>query len=80
MFPRPAIAALLARYVVVELHTDGTDAASERNQQRQQSLFQTVAIPYYAALDENEKPLATFPGLTRDTAEFAGFLTRGLQP
>jgi thiol:disulfide interchange protein DsbD len=78
MFPRPEIAALMGRFVVVELHTDGSDAVSESNQQREQSSFQTVAIPYYAVLDTGEKPVATFPGLTKSTEEFAAFLKLGL--
>ena len=77
MFPRPEIAAALADYVLVELYTDGTDAASEQNQKILTEQFDTVAIPYYAILDSNEKVVASFAGLTRDPAEFLAFLRAG---
>ncbi len=77
MFPRPEIAELMSHFVLLDLYTDGSDPDSERNQKRQESLFQTVAIPYYAVLDTDEKPRASFPGLTKDPSEFAAFLRQG---
>lgn len=77
MFTRPEIEAAMAGFVPVELYTDGTDAASEANQQLQQSRFATVAIPHYAILDPEENVVASFPGLTRSTPEFLAFLERG---
>lgn len=74
MFPRPEIAAALKRMVLVELYTDGTDAASEENQKLQESRFATIAIPYYVILDGNENVVAAFPGLTKKPAEFLAFL------
>lgn len=74
MFPRPEIAEALGSYVLVELYTDGTDAASEQNQQLQDKLFKTVAIPYYAILDPSENVVSSFPGLTKDPQEFLRFL------
>ena len=78
MFSRPEIAALLNGFVLLDLYTDGSDSASEANQRRQQTLFNTVAIPFYAIFDADAKPLASFPGLTKDPEEFARFLRRGL--
>jgi thiol:disulfide interchange protein len=74
MFTRPEIEAALQKFVLVELYTDGTDAASQENQQLQQSKFGTIAIPFYAILDPDEKVIATFPGLTRNAEEFSTFL------
>ena len=74
MFPRPEISPLLKDFVLVDLYTDGDDNASARNQDLENRKFSTVAIPYYAILDGNENVIATFPGLTRDSAEFAKFL------
>jgi thiol:disulfide interchange protein DsbD len=74
MFPRSEIAAALKDYVLVELYTDGTDAASEANQQLLERKFSSVAIPFYAILDPNENVIASFAGLTRDASEFASFL------
>ncbi len=79
MFPRPEIAAALKEYVLVELYTNGTDAASEQNQALENTKFSTVAIPYYAILDPDEKVVASFPGLTRDAGEFLRFLRSGGQ-
>ncbi len=74
MFTRPEIAAELERFVLVELYTDGRDAASEQNQRMQETRFRTVAIPYYAVLSPDDKVIATFAGLTRDSEEFLRFL------
>jgi thiol:disulfide interchange protein DsbD len=76
MFTRPEIAAALQGYVLVELYTDGTDAASEANQKLQLAKFNTVAIPFYAILDPDEKVVATFAGLTKDPAEYLAFLKK----
>jgi thiol:disulfide interchange protein DsbD len=74
MFPRPEIAAALGDFILVELYTDGSDAASEANQKILSERFSTVAIPFYAIVDSDEKVLASFAGLTRDPAEFLAFL------
>ncbi len=74
MFPRPEITGLLKDFVLVDLYTDGTDAASEQNQQLEEKRFGTVAIPFYAIVDPDERTLATFPGLTRNASEFGKFL------
>jgi thiol:disulfide interchange protein len=74
MFPRPEIAGLLKDFVLVDLYTDGTDADSEQNQQLEEKRFHTVAEPYYAIVDPDERTIATFPGLTHKPAEFVTFL------
>jgi thiol:disulfide interchange protein DsbD len=78
MFPRPEIAPLLDSFVLAELYTDGSDAASEANRQLQEGRFQTVAIPHYVVLDANERVLASHVGLTKKTEEFLRFLQKGL--
>jgi len=77
MFTRPEIAAAMKDFVLLELYTDGTDDASEANQKLEESNFSTVAIPYYAIVNPDEKAVATFPGLTRDAGEFLRFLRSG---
>jgi thiol:disulfide interchange protein len=74
MFPKPEISGLLKDFVLVDLYTDGTDAESEQNQQLEEKRFGTVAIPYYAIVDPDERTIATFPGLTRNAAQFVSFL------
>ncbi|HTP86138.1 MAG TPA: cytochrome c biogenesis protein CcdA [Bryobacteraceae bacterium] len=74
MFPRPEIRPLLDDFVLLELYTDGTDDASVANQQIESTKFNTVAIPFYAIVAPDETVIATFPGLTRNAAEFSTFL------
>ena len=74
MFTRPEIAAALGNFVLVDLYTDGTDPESEANQQLEQSKFATIAIPFYAILDPDEKVIATFNGQTRDAQQYLAFL------
>jgi len=74
MFPRPEINELLKDFVLVDLYTDGTDAPSEQNQQLEEKRFGTVAIPFYAIVDPDERTVATFPGLTRNASLFVTFL------
>jgi thiol:disulfide interchange protein DsbD len=74
MFTRPEIAAAMKDFVLVELYTDGTDAASDENQKLQLDLFKTVAIPFYAIIDPDGKVIASFPSLTKNAAEYLAFL------
>jgi thiol:disulfide interchange protein len=76
MFTRPEIAGALRNFVLVELYTDGTDDASRVNQELQQAKFATIAIPYYAILDPDGNVVASFPGLTRNPAEYLAFLEK----
>lgn len=74
MFTRPEIQAALKDFVIVDLFTDGTDAASEKNQKFEDSRFGTASIPFYAILDKNQSVVATFPQLTKNPQEFLAFL------
>lgn len=77
MFTRPEIAAQLQNFVLVELYTDGTDPASEANQKLLETRFNIIAIPYYALVRPDDTVIATFPGLTREAADFEAFLKLG---
>lgn len=74
MFSRPEIAAALKDLVLVELYTDGTDKASEENQQIEDRMFQTVAIPYYAILDPDGHVIAQLPDRSTDPQLVLNFL------
>jgi thiol:disulfide interchange protein len=80
MFPRPEVIAEMKNFVLVELYTDGTDEASNQNQDLQNSRFSTISIPYYVLMDGDEKVIASFPGLTKNPAEFLAFLRSGSKP
>jgi hypothetical protein len=58
----------------VRLYTDGDGDLYERQQKMQQDKFGTVALPLYAIVRSDGSTIATFPGLTRNTAEFVSFL------
>ncbi|MGI8556161.1 MAG: protein-disulfide reductase DsbD family protein, partial [Pyrinomonadaceae bacterium] len=74
MFPRREVSRELEKYVLVRLYTDGEGEPFEGFQKMQQEKFGTVALPFYVVLDANGNPQKTFPGLTRNAAEFAAFL------
>lgn len=79
MFTRPEVSRELARYVRVRLYTDGQGDMYARHQARQRDTFGTVALPYYAVLSAEGRPVVAFGGLTRDAAHFVAFLQRGLR-
>jgi thiol:disulfide interchange protein len=74
MFPRPEVRTELERFVRVKLYTDGEGELYEKHQKFQADTFGTVALPLYAIMSTEGRPLATFPGLTRDPQEFIAFL------
>ena len=74
MFTKPEMGGVMKNMVLVDLYTDGTDAASVANQKLEEDKFQTVAIPFYVLYDANQNVLATFPGLTRKPEEYLAFL------
>jgi thiol:disulfide interchange protein len=79
MLSRPEIEAALGNFVLAELYTDRSDAVSERNEKLLEDRFHTAAEPFYAIMDANERPIATFDHLTRDPAEYLAFLRKGGQ-
>lgn len=80
MFTRPKIEAAMRKFVLVELYADAGDATSDANQKMELAKFNTVAEPYYAILTPDETVVASFPGLTRDAAQFEAFLRKGDAP
>ena len=79
MFTRPEIERELARYVRVRLYTDGKGDIYKKQQQMEERLFGTVALPYYAVFGPDGQPKVAFGGLTRSPDEFLVFLRRGLE-
>jgi thiol:disulfide interchange protein DsbD len=74
MFPRAEVRAALDTFVRARLYTDGQGPVYEQQQRFQQERFKTVALPLYAIIDPDRRPIATFAGLTRDQGEFLRFL------
>jgi thiol:disulfide interchange protein DsbD len=79
IFPLPEVRNELDKFVLVRLYTDGDGAIYERQQQMEQDNFNTVALPFYAVTDADGKSVGTFPGLTRDKAQFIDFLEKAKQ-
>ncbi len=76
VFPKSEVEAEMNKFVLVKLFTDGEGEIYERQQQFQERTFRTVALPFYAIIGADGKPVATFPGLTRNTGEFVDFLRK----
>jgi thiol:disulfide interchange protein DsbD len=74
MFPRPEVTKEMDKFIRVRLYTDGDGELFERQQKMQQQKFGTVALPYYVILRPDGSTVKTFPGLTRNAAEFLAFL------
>jgi len=78
IFPLPEVQNLFRKFIPVRLYTDGSLPEHHENRRLEEERFQTIAVPFYALISENDETIATFPGLTRDPAEFIAFLEKGL--
>ena len=74
VFTKKEVEDELKKFVLVQLYTDGVGEIYEKQQQMEQDMFGTVALPFYAVVDGDGKTIASFPGLTRNVAEFVDFL------
>jgi thiol:disulfide interchange protein DsbD len=80
MFTRPDVREELGRFILVRLYTDGDGEIYQKQQELQQRLYKTVALPYYAVVESSGSSVATFPGLTRDPERFLAFLRQAQLP
>jgi len=76
VFTKAEVRNELGKFLLSRLYTDGEGEVYERQQQMEQDMFGTVALPFYAILDGDGKTVATFAGLTRNTPEFIDFLQK----
>jgi thiol:disulfide interchange protein DsbD len=74
----PEIAAELRNFVLLELYTDGNDAASQANAKLQLDKFGTVEEPLYTIVDPDGNLIARFGGRTTDAARYLAFLRQAL--
>ena len=77
IFSINSVEELMSGYVLVSLYTDAGEGYLEKREY-QINRFETAALPYYVILDNNDKVLSEFPGLTRNVEEFKDFLKTGL--
>ncbi|MDI1241627.1 MAG: cytochrome c biogenesis protein CcdA [bacterium] len=76
IFPKTEVEVELKKFVLSSLYTDGDGEIYQKQQQMEQDMFGTVALPYYAVVDGDGRVIGTFPGLTRNAAEFVDFLKK----
>lgn len=76
MFTVPEVRGEMERFVLVSLYTDGEGEVYEKQQEMEQRMFGTVALPFYGIVDSDGKIVAVFPGLTRNPVEFIDFLRK----
>ena len=76
VFPKKEVEAELSKFVLARLYTDGDGEVFERQQQMEQDLLGTVALPVYAVVTPDGKVISSFPGLTRNVQEFVDFLKK----
>ena len=77
IFSINSVEELMSEYVLVSLYTDAGEGYLEKREY-QINRFETAALPYYVILDNNDKVMSEFPGLTRNVEEFKDFLKTGL--
>lgn len=76
VFSKKEVEDELNKFVLLRLYTDGDSDLYARQQQMEQDMFGTVALPYYAVLSPDGNVIASFPGLTRNVQEFVDFLKK----
>jgi thiol:disulfide interchange protein len=76
VFPKKEVEAELNKFVLVKLYTDGEGEVYAAQQQMEQDMLGTVALPYYAVVSAEGNLVTSFPGLTRNVAEFVDFLKK----
>lgn len=74
VFPQPGVNDRLSKMVLVQLYTDRDTDQDRMNQELQQKLGKTIALPLYAVLDSSGHLVKTFEGAARNPGEFQQFL------
>lgn len=76
VFPVGPVKAEMENFVRVRLYTDG-GKDGQKNQEYQEKTFGDVALPLYAVLRPDGKPVAKSTGITQEPEKFADFLRMG---
>ncbi len=74
IFKKPEVLGLFKDFILARLYTDDGSPLNDSNRVMEEARFSTIAQPYYVIVSPDDKPLATFPGFTRDLNAFMGFL------
>jgi thiol:disulfide interchange protein len=76
VFSKPEVQEIFKDFVLARLYTDDGSPLNDSNQFMEESRFNTIALPFYAIISPDDKPLETFPGYTRDHMSFINFLNK----
>jgi thiol:disulfide interchange protein len=74
VFKRQDVNLILQKFVLARLYTDNGTPLNDTNRDIEENRFNTIALPYYVIVSPDDKPLATFPGFTRNAEDFKNFL------
>lgn len=74
VFSRQDVKKIFGDFILARLYTDNGTPLNDSNRTMEESRFNTIALPYYVIVSPDDKPLATFPGYTRDAEAFKNFL------
>jgi thiol:disulfide interchange protein DsbD len=74
VFSRPDVKEMFGNFVLARLYTDNGTELNDANRDLEEQRFNTIALPYYVIVSPEDKPLASFPGFTRDVDAFKAFL------
>ena len=74
VFIRPDVQQIFGNFILARLYTDNGTPLNDSNRSIEESRFNTIALPYYVIVSPQDKPLATFPGFTRNVEAFKSFL------
>ncbi len=76
VFSKLEVQGIFKDFVLARLYTDDGSPLNDSNQFMEESRFNTIALPFYAIISPDDKPLGTFPGYTRDHTSFINFLNK----
>ena len=74
VFSRQDVKQMFQKFILARLYTDNGTPLNDSNRDLEESRFNTIALPFYVIVSPEDKPLATFPGFTRDAESFKSFL------
>ncbi len=80
VFSKPEVKDMFRDFVLARLYTDDGSPLNDSNSAMEDTRFHTIALPFYAIVSPNDKPLNTFPGYTPDGDSFKAFLNAYRKP
>ena len=76
VFPLPDVQAYLSKMTRAELYTDRGTTSDNQNQNLEQTLGNTIALPLYLVISPQGKVIRSFEGASRNKQDFINFLKK----